>query len=206
VKQSVDRVLHITRVTRFGEEAETELAAAAVTPPVVTKAPRPQPKGLKARYQAFGVTNGAGGVGIDASDDDDVEMAQAPPLDAKSDAKKAAKKRKHGDVEKTSNQEEAASTPVKKAKKARVDSSSTKTVEPSPANVAKQTPIAPPPIPSISAKAVAPPEPAQASPKKSKGKSKSKKDAASAEKASDSKKPPKVTPVLPPPVPGVKSP
>ncbi|KAK4032350.1 hypothetical protein C8A01DRAFT_41209 [Parachaetomium inaequale] len=193
LKQPVDRVLHITRVTRFGDDTETELAAAAVTPTVVAKAPRPQPKGLKARYQAFGVPNGASSVGIDASDnDEDVEMAQAPPLDAKSDTK-AAKKRKHGDVEKTSNQDEAASTPIKKAKKARVDSSSTKAVEPSPAKAAKQTPIAPPPIPPAT-KAVVPSEPAQSAPKKTKGKGKSKKDAASAEKASDSKKPTKVTP------------
>ncbi|KAH6847324.1 DNA-directed RNA polymerase I subunit RPA34.5-domain-containing protein [Chaetomium sp. MPI-CAGE-AT-0009] len=207
--QSVDRVLHITRVTRFGEEGESEPALAAASAAVVTKAPRPQPKNLKTRYQPFGVTKGsAGTIGMDASDsDDDVEMAQAPPLNAKSDTpKKAAKKRKHGDVEKgNANPQETASTPVKKSKKARVESSSTKLVDPSPAKVAKETSIAPPVIPSSAAK-VAAPEPAGSSPvKKPKGKDKSKKKA-SAEETSEFKKPAKVTPVLPPAVPGIKSP
>jgi hypothetical protein len=137
-------------------------------------------------------------------------MAQAPPLlngsaDAKSgSSKKAAKKRKHGDVEKeTPTHGEPASTPAKKPKKARVDS---KPVETAHVKPVKQTPIAPPPVPPSSAKTAAPSEPVQpSSVKKSKGKDKSKKDSASAEKASDSKKPPKVTPVLPPAVPTAKS-
>lgn len=182
MNQSVDRSLHITRVTRFAEEREAEVAAAATSPATITNPPRAQPKGLKPRYQPFGVTNGGtGNVEQDTSDnDEDVEMAQAPPL-AKSDTpKKAAKKRKHGDVEKgTPNKEETASTSVKKSKKARVDS--TKAADPEPAEVAQQ------------------PEPAQSSPvKKSKGKDKSrKKESASA--------PAKVTPILPPAVPSMKS-
>ena len=194
--------MHITRVTRFGQEGESNLAPTATSSTTLTKAPRPQPKGLKARYQPFGVTNGAtGNVGVDASDDEDVEMAQAPPMPSisaaksKSDTPKAAKKRKHGDVEKaTPSKEEVVATPVKKSKKARVDSSSTQAV--------KVTPVLPP-VPGSSAKTVAPPEPEQASPvKKSKSKDKSKKkDSASTE----TKKPPKVTPVLPPAVPSVKS-
>jgi hypothetical protein len=188
VNQSVDRSLHITRVTRFAEEREAEIAAAA-TSPATTKPPRPQPKGLKPRYQPFGVTKGgASNVEQDSSDnDEDVEMAQAPPIltdsaaSAKSDTpKKAAKKRKHGDVEKgTPNKEEPASKSAKKSKKARVDSK--KAVESEPAEVAEE------------------PEPAQSSSvKKAKGKDKSKKkDSASA--------PAKVTPILPPAVPGMKS-
>jgi len=176
---------------RFGEDGDSELASAA------TSVARPQPKGLKARYQPFGVANGTtGNLGVDASgDDEDVEMTQAPPLlsgsaGAKSDTPKAAKKRKHGDVEKaTPNKEAAVSTPAKKSKKARVDSSSAQAVEPLASKAVKQTPIVPP-VPPTSAKAAASLE------KKSK-----KKGPAS----SETKKPSKVTPVLPPAVPSMKS-
>ncbi|KAL2194874.1 DNA-directed RNA polymerase I subunit RPA34.5-domain-containing protein [Corynascus similis CBS 632.67] len=193
VDHSVDRVLHITRVTRLGEKSEDEPASAttsASSPAIVAQAPRPQPKGLKARYQPFGVTNASSSnVGMDVSDDEDVEMSQAPALNAKSDMPKAAKKRKHGDVEKAANKEEPTSTPVKKPKKARVDTSSTK--------AAKESDIAPPPLSSSSSPTK----------KKSKGKEKTKKDTGSAETLTgDSRKPSKVTPVLPPAVPGVKSP
>jgi hypothetical protein len=209
VNQSVDRVFHITRVTRFSDESASELASAPPSTVAVTKAPRPQPKGLKARYQPFGVTNGATDkLGVDASDnDEDVDMAEAPPLQsgsaagAKSDTpKKAAKKRKHGDVEKaTPNKEEAVSTPVKKPKKARVDSSNIKAADSSAAKPVKQTPIAPPTLPS-SAKTAASLEASQSSPAKKSKKSKSK-DSASVK----TKMPPKVTPVLPPTVPNMKS-
>ncbi|KAK4100374.1 hypothetical protein N658DRAFT_516673 [Parathielavia hyrcaniae] len=209
MSHSVDRVFHITRVTLRGDEGESE-PAPAPTLSALVNAPRPQPKGLKSRYQPFGVTNGvtgSSGAAHPSDNDEDVEMAQAPPLlndsaaDAKSDTpKKAAKKRKLADVEKgTPNHEEVASTPAKKPKKARVDK---KEAEPSPAKPIKQTPIAPPPVPPSFAKTAAQPSPI----KKSKGKDKSKKkDSASAEKASDVKKPTKVTPVLPPTFPTMKS-
>lgn len=198
VNHSVDRVLHITRVMRFGEDGDSELASAA------TSVARPQPKGLKARYQPFGVANGTtGNLGVDASgDNEDVEMTQAPPLpsgsaDAKSDTPKAAKKRKHGDVEKaTPNKEAATSTPAKKSKKARVDSSNAQAVEPLPSKAVKQTPIVPP-VPPTSAKTAASLEPSQSSSTK---KSKKKGPA-----SSETKKPSKVTPVLPPVVPSMKS-
>lgn len=188
VSHSVDRVFHITRTTLFDEDQETQ-ADSISAPPAVFAQARPQPKGLKARYQPFGVK-----VKIeDASDEDvdDVEMTQAPPLkDATSDTpKKAAKKRKHGDVEKgTPSKEETTATPAKKSKKPRVDSSK------------KQTPIAPPSIPPVDnakpAKAAATPD--VSSTKKSKSK---KKDA---EAKSSVKTPAKVTPI-PPPIPGSKS-
>ena len=190
VNQSVDRVLHITRVMRFGEDGDSELASAA------TSVARPQPKGLKARYQPFGVNGTKGSLGVDASgDDEDVEMTQAPPLlSGSADTPKVAKKRKHGDVEKaTPNKEAAVSTPAKKSKKARVDSSNTPAVEPLPSKAVKQTPIVPP-VPPTSAKTAAPLEPSQSSSTK-----KSKKT------SSETKKPSKVTPVLPPAVPGMKS-
>lgn len=161
-----------------------------------------------------------GKIGMDASEsDEDVEMTQAPPLpegsgpDVKADtAKKAAKKRKHGDVEKgAAGQEEAVSTPTKKSKKPRVDSSGAPTIPSSAAKPVKQTPIPPPPIPAMisakSAKAQASPAASQQTPaKSSKGKDKSKKkDSTSAgTKINDSTRPVKVTPVLPPQVPGMK--
>lgn len=218
VNQSVDRVMHITRVTRLGGDGEAQPASTEPSAAVVTKAPRPQPKGLKARYQAFGVPNGGKGKpGTNAplDDDEDVEMTSAPPLltsaaDAKADSpQKAAKKRKHGDVEKGSTgQDGAASTPSKKSKKPRVEDSSNKAAEASPAKTVHQTPIAPPPVPALgSAKPVQVELSQSTSTKRSKNKDKSrKKDSASLEKASDSKKPAKVTPVLPPAVPGVKTP
>ncbi|KAK4111561.1 hypothetical protein N656DRAFT_769217 [Canariomyces notabilis] len=223
LNQPVDRVLHITRVTRFGQDGESQSSSASANAGAVSTVPRPQPKDLKARYLPFGVTNGdVSRTGADTSDgDEDVEMKQAPPLsassasDAKADvAKKAAKKRKHGDVEKgTPGQEEAAATPKKKSKKPRVDDSSTPAVASSSSKITKQTPIAPPPVPPMSSvssvKAPALPETAQPSPaaKKSKSKDKAKKkDTASKEaKPAETKMPSKVTPVLPPQIPGVKS-
>jgi len=191
VSQPVDRVLHLTRVTRFDNEGAGETAP---TSAALTAAPRPQPKGLRARYQPFGVTNGiAGTIGMDASDSDgDVEMAQAPPLPVEP-TKKAPKKRKHGDVAKeTPDQEDVSYTPAKKSKKARVESS----------KPVKETPVAPP-VPQSSAKAAKAPEPELSSPvKKSKSKAKSKTaDTA----AKETKRPSKITPVLPPAVPNMKS-
>ncbi|KAL2023721.1 hypothetical protein VTK56DRAFT_1435 [Thermocarpiscus australiensis] len=221
--QPVGQVLHITRVTRFEQDGESRASSSAALPAAVSKAPRPQPKGLKARFPPIGVTNGSmGKIGVDASDsDEDVEMTQAPPLltssaaDARADTpKKAAKKRKHGDVEKgTPGQEEAVSTPNKKSKKPRVDSSNAAAVQTSVAKATKHTPVAPPPVPSSmnmtnSSQTAASPELGHSSPvKKSKGKDKGKKkESASTEsKQKDVKPPAKVTPVLPPAIPGLKS-
>ncbi|KAK3305787.1 DNA-directed RNA polymerase I subunit RPA34.5-domain-containing protein [Chaetomium strumarium] len=222
LNEHVSQVFHITRVTRFNGDEKTQPtpAATAAPRPVVANAPRPQPKGLKARYQPFGVSNGGNGeVGLGQSSDseEDVEMTQAPALltnavsDAKADTpKQAAKKRKLGDVEKgTPSQGDASITPAKKSKKARVDDSIKKGTEAVSTKAIRQTPIAPPPVPSVVAKAAASPAPAPSSSarksKKDKGK---KKDSASAENTGGSKKPvpAKVTPILPPAVPGVKSP
>ncbi|KAL2166067.1 hypothetical protein VTG60DRAFT_3323 [Thermothelomyces hinnuleus] len=198
---SVDRVLHITRVTRLGEEGADEsvpVTTSVSSPAPVSQGPRPQPKGLKARYQPFGVTKASSSaLGMDASDNEDVEMAQAPPLTAKSDTPKAAKKRKHGDVDKGANKEESTSTPANKPKKARVDNSGTK--------AAKDTPVVPPSVASASTKTT---EQTSPSKKKSKGKDKAKKnDSASSETLTgESKKPTKVTPIFPPAIPGVTSP
>ncbi|KAL2256132.1 hypothetical protein VTK26DRAFT_2140 [Humicola hyalothermophila] len=182
--QSVDRVLHITRVTRFDDDAEKQKSLPA-TSTTVSKA-RPQPPGLKARYHPFGVTSAAADSA--SENDEDVEMSQAPPLSKGDTPNKPAKKRKHGDVEKgTPTQEETASTPAKKSKKARVDNS----------KAAKQTPILPPPIPSMDTAKSAKSEPQSSPSKKSKSKEKTKKK----DTTSSETKPAKVTPVPPPAVP-----
>jgi hypothetical protein len=222
VNEHVSKVFHITRVTRFdGDEKTRPTPAATSAPPtVVTNAPRPQPKGLKARYQPFGVSNGGKGkVGLGQSSDseEDVEMAQAPPLltnaalDTKADTpKQAAKKRKLGDVEKgTPSQGDASVTPAKKSKKARVDDSTKKGTEAVPTKAVRQTPIVPPSVSSVVAKAAASPAPAPSSSVKKSKKDKGKmKDSASTENTGDSKKPvpAKVTPILPPAVPGMRNP
>ncbi|KAK4131404.1 hypothetical protein BT67DRAFT_436281 [Trichocladium antarcticum] len=178
--QTVDRVFHVTRVTRFGEDDEGQPSLPATSATVTSKAPRPQPKGLRARYHPFGVTSGSvGNAGADESDSDQyVKMVRAPPLTKAATPKKAAKKRKHGDVEKgTPDLEEVAATPAKKSKKARTD------------KAAKQAAPDPPQTDTTSAV------------KKSKSKDKTKKDSAS----TGTKKPKKITPVPPPAIPTSKS-
>lgn len=193
--------MHITRVTRLSEEGTNESLPATTSvpsPAPVTKGPRPQPKGLKARYQPFGVTEASSSaLGMDASDDEDVKMAQAPTLTAKSDTPKAAKKRKHGDVDKAANKEEPTSTPASKPKKARVDNSGVKASKDTPTTaITSATPA--------STKTAEQTSPS----KKSKGKDKGKKnDSASSEAPTGKpKKPTKLTPILPPAIPGVTSP
>ncbi|KXX77302.1 hypothetical protein MMYC01_205720 [Madurella mycetomatis] len=222
LSQPVDRVMHITRVTRFGQDSESQSGSASATSAAISTTPRPQPKGLKARYLPFGVTNGGTGrAGVGAGSDEDVEMAQAPPLltslatDAHANTpKKAAKKRKHGDVEKgTVGQEEVASAPKKKSKKTRVENSDAPAALSSSTAASRKTPIAPPPIPAgssvNSAKTSTSSEPAQPSPattkKSSKETAKKKDSALTKSKRADSKEPSKVTPIAPPAVPGAKS-
>ncbi|KAK4166550.1 DNA-directed RNA polymerase I subunit RPA34.5-domain-containing protein [Cladorrhinum sp. PSN259] len=173
VPLSVDRVLHITRTTHFDQPA----VLPASLPP-----PRPQPKGLKARYTPFGVPNNGPCVIGDASDDDgDVEMTEAA-VPATSSADKAAKKKRRLS-------EQAAATPNKKSKKAKTDAS-TPAVPSSTAKGLRETPIAPPALPSLNGAT-----PVVGSVSKSKNEDKIKKT------TSDSKAS-KVTPVPPPSVPG----
>lgn len=118
---------------------------------------------------------------------------------------KAAKKRKHGDVDTgTPNREEAVATPTTKSKKARVEGTN--------GNVIEHGPAAPPALPSTnganSVKAAEPsPKLAQSSPlKKSKRKDEAKEEVPSTDtKPSDFKKPAKVTPIPLPSLPGLKS-
>lgn len=75
------------------------------------RAPRPQPKGLKARWQPMGVNTPMGQIGSDSSSDggSDAEMVDASPLPSlpsNSQAKKSKSKRKHS----TSEEEAAAAS------------------------------------------------------------------------------------------------
>lgn len=177
IPATVDRVLHITRTTHFDQPT---------TLPAPPAPPRPQPKGLKARYTPFGVTNnGPCVIGEESDDDSDVEMAEtAAPSTSAAESKAAKKKRRLS--------EQAAATPDKKSKKAKTDTSTPAAPPSSTAKALKETPIAPPALPSLNGST-----PAIGSVSKSKSKDKTKKS------TTDSKAS-KVTPVPPPSVPGVK--
>ncbi|KAK4143039.1 DNA-directed RNA polymerase I, subunit RPA34.5, partial [Dichotomopilus funicola] len=191
---SVDRVMHITRVTRFDQEAKSDAvsAVAAVSSPAITGAPRPQPKGLKARYRPFGATKG----NDESTEEEDVQMGDAPVLSSKTDTPKvvAAKKRKHGDVEKaTPKKEESTSTP-KKSKKARVNGSS----------LAREDKLEAPVTVAHTLSASS--ETRSAKKSKSKDKSQTTDSPAPVQKPKGPQKAPKITPVPPPVIPGVTSP
>lgn len=189
---SVDRVMHITRVTRFDQEAKSDAisAVSAVSSPAITGAPRPQPKGLKARYQAFGTVKGSD----EFAEDEDVQMGNAPALPVNTPKAAPPKKRKHNDVEKaTPKQEESTSTPVK-SKKARVNGSS----------LAKEEKIEAPVTVAHTSSASSETRPAKKS--KSKDKSKKTEPPAPVQNLKGPQKVLKVTPVPPPFIPGVSSP
>ncbi|KAK3385026.1 DNA-directed RNA polymerase I subunit RPA34.5-domain-containing protein [Podospora didyma] len=202
IEEPLDQVLHIKRVTRFGDESTQPPAA---LPPVLSsKPPRAQPKGLKPRNFPIGVPGGiTGKIGTDTTSDssEDVEMSQAPPFPSSTETpKNAAKKRKHEVIEKGTPDKGAPSASAKKTKKARVDSSAAPS-QGTPAKPVKQTPIAPPQIPSTT--------PTDSVKKPSSRKDKSVETPAKSSQfktinnlKSASKK---VTPVLPPVIPSMKS-
>ncbi|KAK0611537.1 DNA-directed RNA polymerase I subunit RPA34.5-domain-containing protein [Immersiella caudata] len=200
LSRSVDRSVHIRKVMRFNEEGTASAIASA------PKVPRPQPKGLKARYQPLGApTAPMGKIGIDASSEseEDIEMDEAPlALPSSETPKTANKKRKHGAVGNgTPSQDAPGSASAKKSKKARVDAS-----EPTPeasSSKKKQTPIAPPYVPTMNGKT----GPPASSPVLSTRKSQVSSDKLpSTQPATFSKAiPKKVTPVAPPKFPGSKN-
>ncbi|KAH8131621.1 hypothetical protein FP744_10007647 [Trichoderma asperellum] len=193
--QQVDQTMHIKRITSLGG------AGASTTGPAPRRAPRPQPKGLKARYQPFGVNTPMGNIGADTPGDEDVEMEEATqtvatPKSAKKSKSKDKKKgsdeaatadrkgkRKHNVSEddasdaarQLAEENESAETKSKKQKVARASSPDLGTELPTINK--KQTPIAPPAIPSSayssSAAAIATPsKPAAATPSAAKKSSK----------------------------------
>lgn len=167
--------MHIKRIANLGG------AAASSVGPAPRRPPRQQPKGLKARYQPFGVNTPMGNIGADVSEDEDIDMAEAPETVAtpKSAKKEKKSKKKEVDVATTSNaadvkpsktdrkgkrkhtiseedalaaekqlkeENQSAETKTKKQKMARASSPDLGAELPSTAK--KQTPIAPPAIPS----------------------------------------------------------
>ncbi|KAK4445002.1 DNA-directed RNA polymerase I subunit RPA34.5-domain-containing protein [Podospora aff. communis PSN243] len=203
LNRSVERTIHIRKVMRFNDE---DTAAAVASVASAPKIPRPQPKGLKARYQPLGVPAAPmGKIGFDASSDgeEDVEMDEAPlALPSSETPKTANKKRKHGAVETgTPNQDEPGSASTKKSKKARVGASESTPAASSTAK--KHTPIAPPSVPAMNGMAGPPASSPVLSTRKVPG---SPDKLPSTQPAMSSKIiPKKITPVAPPKVPGSKN-
>jgi len=212
VNRTIDRSIHVKKVMRFVEGAEVE-STVTLTSSLTRKAPRPQPEGLRARFQAVGAPTAP----LLSVNNEDVEMSQAPLLLPGSETPRAEnKKRKHGAVEsETPTQDGTGSTSGKKSKKARVDA----TVVPSSAprqssplagsqKSAKRTPIAPPPVPSVNGKAgrptSSPIRPKQQVPAPSSQKLPSTQPTMSSNPDGERASTKKVTPILPPAVPVVK--
>ncbi|KAL7938823.1 DNA-directed RNA polymerase I subunit [Trichoderma chlorosporum] len=93
-RKQVDQTMHIKRIANLGG------AAASSTGPAPRRAPRPQPKGLRARYQPFGVNTPMGNIGADAPENEDVDMAEAPTTVATPKSTKKEKKSKKEDAKK----------------------------------------------------------------------------------------------------------
>lgn len=186
---------------RFNQDGTQEVSQ-TTTATTTNKGLRPQPKGMKIRYQPLGVTNvlpGQMGPSNGAQSDEDVEMTQAPPLPSGT-PKAGGKKRKHVVEDATPGQAEPSST--KKSKKVRI------TETPSAASTqkkpTKQTPIAPPAIPALNGGSSRLNTKAAPSPVVSRKKATANQDLASTQpaKANGTTAPKKVTPILPPAVPG----
>ncbi|POR32028.1 Uncharacterized protein TPAR_07760 [Tolypocladium paradoxum] len=90
--RQLDQVMHVRRITQLGADSAT-------VGPSEKRAPRAQPKGLKARYQPIGVSIPTGKIGMDTgSGDEDTDMAEAPALPATANAsphKTSKKDKKH---------------------------------------------------------------------------------------------------------------
>ncbi|RFU79185.1 hypothetical protein TARUN_3041 [Trichoderma arundinaceum] len=121
-RQQIDQTMHIKRITSLGG------AGASSAGPAPRRAPRPQPKGLKARYQPFGVNTPMGNIGADAAEDEDVEMGEAPeatatPKSAKKDkkSKKEDGKQSKSKDKKKSTDDAAVETNVEEAKSSKAD-------------------------------------------------------------------------------------
>lgn len=189
------------RFNHDGTQEESQTTTATTT----NNGLRPQPKGMKIRYQPLGVTNllpGQMGPSNGAQSDEDVEMTQAPPLPSGT-PKAGGKKRKHVVEEATPGKESAEASSTKKAKKVRI------TETPSAASTqkkpTKQTPIAPPAIPALNGGSSRLNTKPASSPAVSRKKAT---DVPSAQpaKANGTTVPKKVTPILPPAVPGSSKP
>ena len=218
MKRPIDQVVHIKRVTRFTQDSDSQKGPVAVPgSSVAPKGPRPQPKGLKARYQPLGAPPAPmGKIGVDASSDsdEDVAMFQAPPLPgfgapATSEAPKLGhKKRTHRTVEhSTLVQEGADSTSAMNSKKARTEvngGSESITTDSSARKVTKQTPIVPPSVPTKNGASLSKARLPASSPVPTSALDKLPSTQPLPSSSVNGLK--KVTPVLPPVIPGLKRP
>ncbi|OAQ96822.1 hypothetical protein LLEC1_05627 [Akanthomyces lecanii] len=172
-RHSVDEVMQIRRITQIGATTATPASVGSTT-----KVARPQPKGLKARFQPLGVSSDMGTLGLDSDAEDDVEMQDVPAsgstpkasqntgknakaaVDPKQSASKSKKsKRKHS----ASEDEDAAAaeqlmeesvSAVTKSKKQKTASRGSPDLGSEPAlPPLRQTFVAPPPVPGSSATA-----------------------------------------------------
>ena len=144
VQRPVDQAIHLKRVTRTRFEESAQVAPT----PVATSLPKAQPKGMRARYAPPGVGDAlVGEIGIDASDNEDVEMAEpapaAPSTGPTNTPKPRSTKKRKLEAE-TPGQDKATPASTKKTKKAKVDA----TPAASSKKAVKQTPVAAPPLPS----------------------------------------------------------
>ncbi|KAH6605984.1 hypothetical protein Trco_005137 [Trichoderma cornu-damae] len=98
-RQQIDQTMHIKRITSLGG------ASASSSGPAPRRAPRPQPRGLRARYQPFGVNTPMGDIGADAPEDGDVEMGEAPEAAATPKSAKKDKKGKKEDAKQSKNKD-----------------------------------------------------------------------------------------------------
>ncbi|KAM0280457.1 hypothetical protein ACHAQH_004036 [Verticillium albo-atrum] len=192
VAQNIEQVMRIKRIIQVPSPADGDITP---LPLASSRGPRPQPKGLKARYHPIGVAadEDMGKLGSESDDDaEDVEMTQAPALPSSSQksskkasttTKKAKRKAAEVDEEAASSQligEEEAALKKKKTKKQKRSAEDTPACTPAVASQELQTPILPVlPAPKSSKKAKKVSFPAPASSQSSK----------------------KETPILPPVVP-----
>jgi hypothetical protein len=135
VNGSVDQIMHLKRVTQFSQGGESLLSLSQTAHTVPPRQPRPQPPNLKARFQPFGAPT-------ETADDEDVDMADAPPPSSQKTPAKAKDDKKNKRKLET---ETPKADSGKKSKKAKVE----KETPSSAAKPVKQTPIAPPPVPSF---------------------------------------------------------
>ncbi|KJZ71704.1 hypothetical protein HIM_08901 [Hirsutella minnesotensis 3608] len=86
--RQIDQFLRVRRITQLGADS-------ALVGPSERNAPRPQPKGLKARFEPIGVNGALGKIGTDSgSEGGDQEMTDAPPLPVASNKKQPEKPEK----------------------------------------------------------------------------------------------------------------
>ncbi|KAK1749350.1 DNA-directed RNA polymerase I subunit RPA34.5-domain-containing protein [Echria macrotheca] len=180
LNRSIDCTVNFKKVFRFDEQSQVTLEQKTQKPP------RNHPEGLKSRFQPAGLPPAPvekTGDGASPDGDGDVEMAPAPPVETPITE---GKKRKHNA------EEGSGSAATKKSKKARVDAAS------------KETPIAPPAVPVSSKKGktqvASSPVISRSAPAPQSDRLPSTQPTP---KSTGKAAPSKVTPVMPPPIPGL---